>query len=151
MNRERLLTLVLRLSGTINALAFFSVVMPREWMEISHEWLGMGTMPRGAVVDFMIRQASYVYGAHGITLWLLASDVQRYRPLVRFTGWVYLLAAPAFVAIEWTAGMPWFWMVGDGIGCGSFGVVVLWLSAGRDLPAADPIGRSLSGQIDECR
>ena len=77
MNRQRLLVWLLRLSGLVEILAFISVVMPRSWMEMSHEWLGMGTMPDGALLMFMIRQASYAYGMHGVSLWVLASDVVR--------------------------------------------------------------------------
>src|SRR5437588_1996457 len=135
MNRERLLRIILRIAGTFEALAFLSAIMPRAWMELGHEWLSMGTMPRGAVVDFMIRQASFCYGLHGLVAWLMASDTNRYHPLIRFTGWSYLIAAPAFVAIELNAGMPWFWMLGDGLGCGSFGIAVLWLSARGDAVA----------------
>ena len=129
IDRDRLLALFLRAAGGVTALAFASVVMPRAWMEASHEWLGMGSMPRGAVVDYMIRQASTVYGLQGIALWLLASDVRRYRPLIRFTGWSFLLVSPIFVAIDSLAGMPWFWIVGDGVCCAALGGVVLWLSA----------------------
>jgi hypothetical protein len=129
MNRDRLLALFLRAAGSVTALAFASVVMPRAWMEASHEWLGMGSMPRGAVVDYMIRQASTVYGLQGIALWLLASDVERYRPLIRFTGWSFLLVSPIFVAIDSVAGMPWFWILGDGVCCAGLGAIVLWLSA----------------------
>ena len=52
--------------------------------------------------------------------------------------------SPVFVAIEMTAGMPWFWMVNDGLGCGSFGLAVLWLGTRRDAVAygsLSPLGR----------
>ena len=125
---DRLLACFLRAAGSVTALAFLSVVMPRSWMEASHEWLGMGPMPRGAVVDYMIRQASMVYGLQGIGLWLLASDVERYRPLIRFSGCSFLLVSPIFVVIDSVAGMPWFWIIGDGVCCAVLGAVVLWLS-----------------------
>jgi hypothetical protein len=128
MTRDRYLAFFLRAAGSVTALAFVSVVMPRAWMEASHEWLGMGTMPRGPVVDYMIRQASMVYGLQGIAMWVLASDVVRYRPLIRFTGWSFLVVSPIFVVIDRVAGMPWFWVAGDGICCAVLGVVVLWLS-----------------------
>ena len=80
MDRRRLLAWVLRLVGTVQLFAFGAVVMPRSWMEAGHAWLGLGDMPRGAVVDFMIRQASFAYGLQGVALWVLASDVLRYRP-----------------------------------------------------------------------
>jgi len=42
---------------------------------------------------FMIRQASYVYGMHGASLWVLATDVRRFRPLIVFNGISFTLAA----------------------------------------------------------
>jgi hypothetical protein len=132
MTRDRFLPLFLRAAGGITALAFVSVVMPRAWMEASHEWLGMGPMPRGAVVDYMIRQASMVYGLQGIAMWIVASDVRRYHPLIRFMGWSFLLVAPIFVVIDSAAGMPWFWIVGDGVCCAALGAVVLALSGRRE-------------------
>ena len=119
---------VLRLAGTIEILAFMAVVMPRSWMEISHEWLGLGHMPHGPVLMFLIRQASYTYGMHGISLWVLALDVKRFRPLIILNGIAYLLAAPVFAVIDFTTGMPLWWTIGDAAGCGGLGAVLLWSS-----------------------
>ena len=128
MNRERLLVWFLRLAGVVEILAFISVVMPRSWMEASHEWLGMGTMPEGPLVMFMIRQASYAYGMHGISLWILASNIERFRPLILFNGIAFLLAAPVFFVIDYTTGVPFWWTIFDPVACGLTGVALLLLS-----------------------
>ena len=73
MNRERLLVWLLRLAGATEILAFIAVVMPRSWMEIANASVGLGEMPHGPLLMFMIRQASYTYGVHGLSLWLIAS------------------------------------------------------------------------------
>jgi hypothetical protein len=86
MNSQTIQAWLLRISGTTEILAFFAVIMPRSWMEISHAWLGMGEMPEGAVLMFLIRQASYTYGMHGVSLWVLASDVTRFRKLIILNG-----------------------------------------------------------------
>jgi hypothetical protein len=135
MNRQRLQSWLLRVAGSVEILAFGAVLMPRSWMEASHAWLGLGEMPRGAVLMFMIRQASYVYGMHGVLLWILASDVARYRPLIRFTSFSFLLAAPVFLIIDHTSGLPLYWIVSDTAACAFFGVSLLWLDrsdASRD-------------------
>ena len=132
MNRQRLLVWLLRLSGAVEILAFISVVMPRSWMEISHEWLGMGTMPDGALLMFMIRQASYAYGMHGVSLWILASDVVRFRPLIVFNGFAFLLAGPIFFLIDYLTGMPLWWTIFDALACGSIGAALLLLTRGTD-------------------
>ena len=128
MNRERLLVWLLRLAGATELLAFIAVVMPRSWMEVSHEWLGLGEMPEGQVLMFMIRQASYTYGVHGLSLWLIASDVKRFRPFIVFNGVAFLVAAPVFCLIDFTSGMPWWWAVSDPASCGLLGAALLWLS-----------------------
>ena len=128
MNKERIQRVLLRLAGAFEILAFIAVVMPRSWMEISHEWLGLGLMPHGPVLMFLIRQASYTYGMHGISLWVLALNVKRFRPLIILNGIAYLLAAPAFWAIDYTSGMPLWWTFGDCIGCGVLGAALLWCS-----------------------
>jgi hypothetical protein len=128
MNKESIQKVVLRLAGTIEILAFIAVVMPRSWMEISHEWLGLGQMPHGPVLMFLIRQASYTYGMHGVSLWVLALDVKRFRPLIILNGIAYLLAAPVFWAIDYTTGMPLWWTIGDCVGCGVLGAALLWCS-----------------------
>jgi hypothetical protein len=78
----------------------------------------------------MIRQASYVYGMHGVSLWVLASDVERYRKLVILNAVSFTLAAPVFFLIDHTAGMPLYWTVSDALGCGFFGAALLWLNFG---------------------
>ena len=128
MTINRLQSWLLRLTGATEILAFFSVVMPRSWMEVSHSWLGLGEMPEGPIIMFMIRQASYVYGMHGVSLWLLATDVKRYQPLIVFNGISFLLAGLVFFLIDYSAGLPTWWTIVDSFGCASFGVAVLLLS-----------------------
>jgi hypothetical protein len=133
MNSRLLLAWLLRLAGVTEVLAFFAVVMPRSWMEVSHAWLGMGVMPDGPLIMFMIRQASYTYGMHGVSLLVLASDVVRFRKLVILNGIAYLLAGPIFFWIDYTSGVPWWWTLFDSVGCGFTGVAILVLA--RSLPA----------------
>jgi hypothetical protein len=128
MNNQRAQAWLLRLAGAVEILAFFAVIMPQSWMESAHLWLDMGRMPDGPVVLFMIRQASYAYGMHGISLWVLASDVERFRPLIILNGISFLLAGPVFFLIDYSAGMPMWWTVGDTVACFFFGVALLWLS-----------------------
>lgn len=128
MNHEKLLAALLRLAGATEILAFIAVVMPRSWMETSHLWLGMGPMPDGPLIMFMIRQASYVYGMHGVSLWILASDVVRFRPLIRLNGISFTLAGPVFFLIDYSAGIPLWWIAVDTLACLFLGLAMLWLS-----------------------
>ena len=135
VNAERLQQWLLRVAGATEILAFVAVVMPRAWMETSHEWLGLGEMVAGPVTMFVIRQASFSYGMHGIALWVLASDVVRFRPLIILNGIAFLIALPVFFAIDYTSGLPLWWAVGDSVVCGLFGVVLLLLTAQTRRPS----------------
>ena len=132
MNRLRLQAWLLRLAGAVEILAFIAVVMPHSWMETSHAWLGLGEMPSAPVLMFLIRQASYTYGVHGISLWVLASNVERFRPLIILNGITFLVAGPVFFLIDYTSGMPWWWTVADPLSCMFFGAALLWLSRGNE-------------------
>jgi hypothetical protein len=130
MNSQHIQAWLLRWAGAVEILAFFAVVMPRFQMEAAHRWLGLGEMAGGPLIMFMIRQASYTYGMHGISLWVLASNVERFRPLVILNGISFVLAAPVFFLIDYTSGMPLWWTLGDTFGCGFFGAALLWLNLG---------------------
>ena len=128
MNKKQLQAWLLRIAGTFELLAFFAVIMPRTWMEVAHAWLGLGQMPDGPIIMFMIRQASYTYGMHGVALWVISLNVDRFRLLVVLNGIAYLVAGPVFFLIDYSAGMPLWWTIGDTFGCGLLGAVLLWLS-----------------------
>jgi hypothetical protein len=117
--------LLLRTGAAIEMLAFPWSIAPRTWMEVSHEWLGMGTMPTGAVVDFTIRQSAFFYGMHGVLLWCLASDILRFQPIVRLIGWTYLIFGPVFFLIDWTTGTPQWWTWCDPLATATFGALLL--------------------------
>jgi hypothetical protein len=54
---------------------------------------------------FMIRQASFTYGMHGISLWVLASDVARFRTLVSSTASLTCWPVPILLdrLLDWNA------------------------------------------------
>lgn len=141
-------TWLLRLGGTVEALSFVSLVMPREWMEVSHRWLGMGEMPSGTVVDFMIRQSSLFYGMHGILLWVLSRDVVRHQPVVRFLGWTFLLFGPAFFLIDWTTGTPLWWTICDPLACGLYGAALLYAGTKLDRNGVGTQGQSGGDRVN---
>jgi hypothetical protein len=114
MDRRWLLAWALRLVGSVELLALGAVVMPHAWMEAVHAWLGVGDMPQGPVFDSVMRHVSFIYGLHGVALWLIATDVVRYRPLVWLTALGCLLAGPVFILIDLALGMPWFWVADSG-------------------------------------
>jgi hypothetical protein len=117
VNWRRLQAWVLRLVGAVELLAFGAVVMPRDWMQAGHEWLGMAELPPGPVFDSVMRQVSFTYGLHGVGMLVIASDVTRYRPMVVLAAIGYLVAGPVFILIDIAVGMPGTWIGGNGGSC----------------------------------
>jgi hypothetical protein len=124
--------------GTVELFALGAVFMPRAWMEAGHDWFGKGAMPPGPVFDAVMRQVSLTYALHGVGLWFIAADVGRYRPLVILTGVGYFLAAPVFVWIDLSNGMPWSWLAGNGGSCLLIGTLLLGLLLGEKMSGKSP-------------
>ena len=83
---DKALVVLLRIVGVGALFALLAVVMPVSWMAATHGWLGLGEMPTGPVVEYLARSLSAFYAIMGALCLVLATDLERYRPLVRFLG-----------------------------------------------------------------
>jgi hypothetical protein len=84
-------------------------------MAATHRWLGLGEeMPSGPVVEYLARSLSAFYALFSAICLLLASDLERYRPLVRFLGVLFALFGLVAFGIDLAAGMPWWWTAFEG-------------------------------------
>jgi hypothetical protein len=128
MDRRRVLAWLLVLAGLGEFLAFACAVMPFSWMDEVHRWLDLGPLPHTPAVEYMARSLSLAYGLHALLLWLLASDVTRFRPVIAFHGYVFMALAPVFLALDFWAGLPWYWTFIDAWPCLFFGAAILWLN-----------------------
>lgn len=124
---QRAQALVLRLVGTVELLAFGAAFMPAVWMSAGHQWLGLGELTGGPVVESVMRQVSFVYGLHGIGMWVIASDLPRYRPLVVLSAIGYLLFGIVFFVIDMGLGLPKFWVLGNSGATVLIGILLLGL------------------------
>jgi hypothetical protein len=127
MNAQRLQANYLRSLAIVQMLTFAVVLMPVEWIASWHAWLGVGVMPDDPVLRYVIRGAALAQAAIGVLLWVIATDVVRYRPLVITISAIYLIGAPAYYCIDATAGMPRFWGVFDCAFCFLAGGALLTL------------------------
>ncbi|MCX7803663.1 MAG: hypothetical protein N3A38_00600 [Planctomycetota bacterium] len=129
MSPERLLALVLRLTGAVTMLAVFAVFLPRPWMERIHEAAGLGRMPDGIVVDYLARSLSLFYAMYGGILWLVAGDVRRYERLIAYFA-IFSIAGPIVIAANTLRlGFPLWWTAGEFAFPFAFGTAVLILQA----------------------
>ena len=120
---DQVLVILLRyLFGIPGLFALVPVVMPFSWMAATHRWLGLGEMPTGPVVEYLARSLSAFYAVMGALCLVVAADLERYRPLVRFLGVAFALMSVAFLGVDLAAGMPWWWSASEGPGgvvCGT--------------------------------
>ncbi len=129
---ERILVLLMRLSGAVTLMAFPTMLLPTAWMAAAHEWLGMGAFPESALVDYLTRSIAALYGFHGALLLLVSCNVRRYRPIVVFLAAMYLIFGVTLLFVDLHAGMPWYWTYGEWPPLILLGVV--WLVLLRGVP-----------------
>ena len=129
-----LLTLLLRLGGTLLGLAAFAVAMPRETMATTNAWLGLGPLPDAPITYYLARSTSAHYALRGALLWLASTDLVRYRSLIVLLGLTNIVFGVVMLVVDATAGMPWWWTAFEGPGIVAIGIVVLLLA--RSVPSS---------------
>jgi hypothetical protein len=113
MTSVRLTRIILRIFALVQMLTFAVVLAPTAWIGSWHAWLGFGAMPNNPVLLYVIRGAAFAQVGVGVLLWVIATDVVRYRPLVITIAAICLFAAPTYYFIDTTTGMPRFWCILD--------------------------------------
>ena len=125
---EKVLVILLRLLGVTALFGLLAVVLPASWMAATHRWLGLGEMPTASVVEYLARSVSAFYALLGALCLVMASDLERYRPLVRFFGVAFALLGIVFAGVDLVAGMPWWWTALEGPGAVPIGALVYFLA-----------------------
>src|SRR5262249_54828619 len=92
---DKALVLLLRFVGGGSLFALVGVFMPVSWMAATHRWLGLGEMPTAPVVEYLARSLSAFYALVGALCLVVAADLERYRPVVRFLGVAFALMSLA--------------------------------------------------------
>jgi hypothetical protein len=111
---DKALVVLLRFLGVSALFALVAVLMPVSWMAATHRWLGLGEMPTGPVVEYLARSLSAFYALFGALCLVVAADLERYRPLVRFLGVAFALMGVVLLGVDLAAGMPWWWSAFEG-------------------------------------
>jgi hypothetical protein len=126
---DKVLVILFRyLLGIGSLFALVPVLMPMSWMAAAHRWLGLGEMPTGPIVEYLARSLSAFYALVGALCVAMASDLDRYRPLVRFFGVCLALLGIVFTGVDLAAGMPWWWTALEGPGAVPVGALVYYLA-----------------------
>ena len=111
-----------------------AVFMPMSWMAATHRWLGLGEMPTGPVVEYLARSLSSFYAVMGALCLVVAADLDRYRPLVRFLGLAFAPMSLVLLGVDLAAGMPWWWSASEGPGGVVFGALLFVLTRPHHKP-----------------
>lgn len=118
--------------GVSTLMALGAVFMPLSWMADTHRWLGLGEMPIAPVVEYLARSLSTFYAFFGALCLVLATDLNRYRPLVRFLGAAIAVMSLVAVCVDVAAGMPWWWTASEGPPGIVLGTLMFYLARHED-------------------
>jgi hypothetical protein len=137
---EKTLAILLRLNAVLLLAAMFPMVMPLEWMDATHRWLGMGELPAGPIVGYLARSVSLLYAVHGALLLYVSLDVRRFLPVVRCLALLDIALGLGLLAVDWTMEMPLYWIIGEGPLIAAMGAIFLWLVARTERDIAKSTG-----------
>jgi hypothetical protein len=112
---DKVLVVLLWVGGVSGLFALIAVFIPVSWMAAAHRCLGLGEMPTSPVVEYLARSLSAFYALLGALCLVVASDLERYRPLVRFLAAAVVLMGVVFTGVDWAAGLPWWWTAFEGL------------------------------------
>jgi hypothetical protein len=137
------IVVLLRIGAVVTFSAFAAMWLPVEWMAATHRWLGLGEFPRIPVVDYLARSVAALYGFHGVLLFLLSTDVRRYRPLVWYVAAMNVLFGIMLIVIGRHAGLPAYWVAVEGPSVIVIGVLVGMLNS-----RIAPVGNEAGGIVE---
>lgn len=126
-SRDRWLLLFLRLIGSTSLLAFLASVMPAAWIINISEELGFSPFPDSPLTFYLARNLSLLYGFVGATLLIIASDLPRYRPLVRYAAIGTLLFSGLQLVVDSMSDLPWWWTWGESGSTLVGGLLLYWI------------------------
>ena len=129
MDIQRVLQMLLRAVGSVSALAIVPVFMPRAWMAMCHEWLGLGPLPEGPIVEYLARSTSMFHAILGGVLLLLSGDVRRHARVIMAVGGATLAGGAMLLVIDLRSGLPGWWIGVEGPFVMAMGLVNLVLAA----------------------
>ena len=125
---EKAIIFMLRIDAVAELAAIVAVLMPFSMMQQIYErGIGMSDMPGGPLVEYLARSISAFYVLHGALTLFISFDINRYWPLIRFWAVSFVVLGFALLGIDFTAQLPWYWTLSEGLFPIVFGTVLLML------------------------
>ena len=129
MNAERVLKWFLRVSGVLILLAVIPVFAPTDWLAGCHERIGLGPLPKGAIVEYLMRSLSGFYAMYGGLILVLAADPRRYSGAIAYTALASVLFGLLMIWVDRRVGLPLVWILSEGPSAILLGIFILILQA----------------------
>lgn len=129
--RDRILAGLLRGLGAADLLALAVVFLSDETIDAFNRLAGLDPLPESPLVSYLIRSTSVLYALHGALLLGMATDVVRYRPLIRLLGWLAILHGGLLFYIDFQADLPGWWRSVEGPAFALCGLAIVMLSRRR--------------------
>lgn len=127
MNKWKIWTgRLLILNGSFLLLALVPVYFPVELMNTIHGWLGLGELPQQPITIYLARSTSILYAIHGAVFVYTGLKIQQLWPMAWLLGVLHVALGLTMLGIDINAGMPLYWIVGEGVPIASMGVFILY-------------------------
>ena len=126
-NAETILVILLRAIAVAASLAIVPVFMPHAWMDACHGCLGLGTLPETPIIVYLTRSLSAMYAFHAGLLWIASRDVRRYAAIITYIALAVMVFGTVMLWIDVRAGLPLFWIAGEGPFTIGMGLAILVL------------------------
>jgi hypothetical protein len=125
---ESWLRLLLRTLGGICVLAVVGLLMPRSWLNAGHQSLGLGQFPNAPIAEYLARSVSALCTFYGGLLLLLARDIRRFVPVIRYQAVAIMALSALGILAGARAGLPVYLVIADAVGCWIFLLPIVILS-----------------------
>ena len=126
--RHTILRIFLYLAGSTTLLAFAAAVMPGEWMIWIADVSGIADFPEHPLTWYLARHLSAMYGLFGVGILIMATDLDRYLPLLRVTAWGLIALGFLQFAIDSSAPMPAYWTWSEASSSAFGGLCIMYLA-----------------------
>lgn len=134
MSREYVIVRwILILSGMFLTCAFGAIFLPVTLMASVHEWLGLGSFPQGAIMPYLARSTSVLYGAHGLLMAYTGWTIGQHWRYVPIFGWLHIVIGITLLMTDILAPLPLYWIIAEGGPIAALGVWILVLAKRGDI------------------
>ena len=124
---------ILRVVGILAMLAIVAAFMPLSWMASVHEYIGLGKMPDGPIVEYLARSLSALYALLGCWIFYLSGRVPAQLGFVRLFGALFAVFGVA-LWIGLKSGLPIAWVLLEGPPSILLGLWIVYCCRGGESP-----------------